>query len=132
LIAGKYDPSIKVPENVELLGCIYNQKSLAEYYSMADVTLLTSRKETYSMICAESLCCGTPVVGFKAGAPEQISIPEFSCFVQFGDVPALLYNTRGMIEKGLDKEKIANIAAEIYSKEKMVSDYIGVYNDTKD
>ena len=84
------------------------------------------------MICAESLCCGTPVVGFKAGAPEQISIPEFSCFVQFGDVPALLYNTRGMIEKGLDKEKIANIAAEIYSKEKMVSDYIGVYNDTKD
>ena len=132
LIAGQYDLNIKVPENVELLGCIYNQKSLAEYYSMADVTLLTSRKETYSMICAESLCCGTPVVGFKAGAPEQISIPEFSCFVQFGDVPALLYNTRGMIEKGLDKEKIANIAAEIYSKEKMVSDYIGVYNDTKD
>ena len=132
LIAGQYDLNIKVPENVELLGCIYNQKSLAEYYSMADVTLLTSRKETYSMICAESLCSGTPVVGFKAGAPEQISIPEFSCFVQFGDVPALLYNTRGMIEKGLDKEKIANIAAEIYSKEKMVSDYIGVYNDTKD
>ena len=38
------------------------------------------------MVTAESLCCGTPVVGFKAGAPEQIAIKEFSEFVEYGDL----------------------------------------------
>jgi len=130
LIAGKYDPSIKVPENVELLGCIYDQRLLAKYYSIADVTLLTSKRETYSMVCAESLCCGTPVIGFKAGAPEQISIPDYSKFVKFGNIRALLANIQGMIEKKSDKDKIAVTAAKIYSKRKMVSDYAEVYNDS--
>lgn len=43
------------------------------------------------MVTAESLCCGTPVVGFKAGAPEQIAIKEFSEFVEYGDLNSL-YN----------------------------------------
>lgn len=74
-----------------MLGKITDQELLAKYYSMADVTLLTSKKETFSMVTAESLCCGTPVVGFKAGAPEQIAIKEFSEFVEYGDLNSL-YN----------------------------------------
>jgi glycosyltransferase involved in cell wall biosynthesis len=37
------------------------------------------------MIVAESLCCGTPVVGFKAGGPESIAIDDYCVFVQFLD-----------------------------------------------
>ena len=40
---------------------------LAEYYSLVDVTVITSFHETFSMVVAESLSCGTPIVGFKAG-----------------------------------------------------------------
>ena len=57
---------------------VEDQSELAAFYSLADVTLLTSEKETFSMVCAESLCCGTPVVGFQAGAPEGISLPAVS------------------------------------------------------
>ena len=46
------------------------------------------------MIVAESLCCGTPVVGFKAGAPEQITIKEYSEFSEFGNIEILKENPK--------------------------------------
>lgn len=104
-----------------------SKEELAEYYSMANVTLLTSEKETFSMICAESLCCGTPIVGFEAGGPETISIKEYSKFTAFGDVEMLyesLLNSIDLKSKNLiDTAK----ALEIYSIEKMAEDYLGAY-----
>jgi glycosyltransferase involved in cell wall biosynthesis len=71
IVAGSYNKSIEYPKNMILLGKVADQELLAKYYSMADVTLLTSKRETFSMVCAESFCCGTPVVGFKAGAQSK-------------------------------------------------------------
>ncbi|MHB1461985.1 MAG: glycosyltransferase [Armatimonadota bacterium] len=122
------DPS-KLPRNVIAISHTDNQVELAEYYSMADITLLTSKKETYSMICAESLSCGTPVVGFKAGAPETISLPEYSMFVEYGDVNALEKATRsfiGMKEPG--NVQISITAAKSYSKESMYKQYRKIYD----
>ena len=88
-VAGDYPKTMNVPSNMIMLGAIEDQTLLARYYSMADITLLTSKKETFSMVCAESLCCGTPIVGFKAGAPEQIELEDCSDFVEYGDIEAL-------------------------------------------
>ena len=128
IVAGNYDESIKIPENMIMLGRVNDQKTLARYYSMADVTVLTSKKETFSMICAESLCCGTPIVGFKAGGPEQISLPEYSSFVEYSDVDALHSAVCEMLERGLSKAEISVPAKEAYSKQSMVNSYINTYN----
>src|SRR5690606_32654348 len=72
-----------LPKNCISIGKIYDQVKLSEFYSLADLTLLTSKKETFSMIVAESLSCGTPVVGYKAGGPESITIEKYSEFVEF-------------------------------------------------
>ena len=61
VVAGPKNGDFEIPENLILLGSVKEQKSLAKLYSMADVTLLTSQRETFSMVIAESLCCGTPV-----------------------------------------------------------------------
>ena len=81
------------------------------------------------MVTAESLCCGTPVVGFKAGAPEQISIPEYSSFVDFGDLDSLREEVKGKISSNILIEKIVLEASKKYSKKKMVVDYVGIYNE---
>lgn len=130
LVAGKFEEKIKVPNNVTLLGKIQNQELLAKYYSMADITLLTSKKETFSMIVAESLCCGTPVVGFKAGAPEQIAIQEYSSFVEYGDINELYNKVKLLLRIGKDKE-IAKKASNKYSSQIMVDNYIKVYKSYK-
>ena len=129
VVAGDHPEGLKVPPNVILLGKVSDQELLAKYYSMADVTLLTSKKETFSMVTAESLCCGTPVVGFKAGAPEQIAIPEYSSFVDFGDLDSLREEVKGQISSNILIEKIVLEASKKYSKKKMVVDYVGIYNE---
>ena len=129
LVAGKTDISGKLPPNIVLLGNITDRKKLAQYYSSADVTLLTSRKETFSMICAESLCCGTPVVGFKAGAPEQIALPEYSRFVEYGDTDALCSVLEQWLEKETDPEKVEKQACRYYSDKTMVNSYFNLYQE---
>jgi len=70
-------------------GTVYSPEVLATYYSMADIFLLCSKRETYSMTCAEALCCGTGVVGFKCGAPETVFDESLGKFVEYGDLEAL-------------------------------------------
>lgn len=128
IIAGNYDSGINAPENVTFLGPVSNQKLLARYYSLADLTVIASKKETFSMICAESLCCGTPVVGFLAGGPETISIPEYSSFVEYGNVDELKNEADKFIASSFDSEKISKSAREKYSKEKMGEGYMNIYS----
>ncbi|MDE6758669.1 MAG: glycosyltransferase [Clostridia bacterium] len=130
IVAGEFDKSISsLPKNVLMLGPVYDKATLAQYYSLADVTLLTSRRETFSMVCAESLCCGTPIVGFKAGAPEQISISQFSEFVDFGDVYSLNESVKKFLNKEFDRKEIAEMGQQMYSKERMTKEYLAIYQD---
>lgn len=117
-----------LPSNVLFWGRTRSQQELAELYSCADVTLLTSKRETYSMVTAESLCCGTPVVGFKAGGPETIAIPEYSHFVEYGNIDALVEALQEMLRQKKDKRTVSQMAECRYSKEQMTDAYLKVYN----
>lgn len=128
LIAGKYRLSEPVPENVILLDKIEDQQMLARYYSIADATLLTSKKETFSMVCAESLCCGTPVFGFEAGGPEMISLKGYSRFAKNGDIDALEALLKAYLSGGkFESDAIAREAMQTYSKETMLQNYLALY-----
>ncbi len=127
IVAGPYPENIQVADNVILLGKVSDQAVLAQYYSLADVTLLASKKETFSMVTAESLACGTPVVGFEAGGPEQITIPEYSEFVSYGDLDALRCAAEKQLSGKYDETMISQLAAQKYSREKMTKDYYAVY-----
>ena len=129
IVAGPYPEDIQVAENVILLGKVSDQAELAKYYSLADVTLLASKKETFSMVTAESLACGTPVVGFQAGGPEQIAISEYSSFVNYGDMDALVKTVEMFLGREFDGITISNAAREKYSKEKMTESYLKIYEE---
>ena len=120
-----------LPRNVVHIGSVKEKEVLAKMYSAADLCIITSQKETFSMVCAESLCCGTPVVGFKAGAPEVISIPEYSEFADFGDVQTLGEITEKWVDFKKDNEGISEVissrAIGLYSKEIMTDKYISIY-----
>jgi glycosyltransferase involved in cell wall biosynthesis len=96
---------------------------------MADVTLLTSKKETFSMPVAESLCCGTPLVGFYAGGPESIAIEEYCEFVDYGNVDLLCEKLTQAMNKTFDKKKIAERAKAKYSAQTMAEEYTKVYKE---
>lgn len=130
LVAGKHEIISNLPTNIIFLGNIENQNLLAEYYSIADITLLTSKKETFSMVVAESLCCGTPVIGFEAGAPEMITIKEFSRFIPYGEIDSLFNELRESLDNTIaDKNTISYFAHEKYGNDKMMKNYQAVYDE---
>lgn len=128
LVAGAYKPGIKVPDNLVLLGSVHDQTELARLYSAADVTVIASKRETFSMICAESLCCGTPIAGFKAGGPESIAIKEYSKFVEFGDVDSLERELKKFFP-GYDANIISSDSISKYSKNTMAEKMISIYRN---
>lgn len=56
--------------SIEFLGRQENEWIL-EHLSDYDILIVNSNTETYSMITAEALLCGLPVVASKCGGPEQ-------------------------------------------------------------
>lgn len=121
-----------VPRNVRIVPRVYDQELLAQYYCMADVLLLTSEKETFSMVSAESLACGTPVIGFDSGAPREVAPPGFGAFVPYGDMDALVSLLRRVRDSDLQLQSSAEcvrLASERYSKDTMVEAYASLYQN---
>lgn len=118
--------------NIKVLGQFDDREELATLYSAADLCVVTSPRETFGMVVAESLCCGTPVVGFKSGGSESIAILETSDFVEFGDTDMLEKIVR---EKWLDFKKqygsykIADAAQKLYDSKIMSEKYLYEYNN---
>ena len=86
------------------------------------------------MVCAESLCCGTPVVGFEAGAPETISLPKYSAFCRYGDVDSLESLLKKAIQNEAyqNKEDISRQAVSVYGKQNMCERYVRIYKGLTD
>ena len=125
-LIGADNNEVKQVDNVKILGAIYDKDTLAKYYSLADVFVICSKKETFSMTCAESIMCGTPVVGFKCGAPEKVFPKQFATFVDYGDVVSL---TKEII-RSLDwKENNTMSVQSEYSIKKMCVNYNNLYKE---
>lgn len=127
IIVGKNSDSMPLPDNAVALPATNNQLELSRLYSMSDLTILTSKRETFSMVCAESLACGTPVLGFKAGAPEEIAIPEYSEFVEYGNIDSLNARLREMLSRNYDKINISKEARARYCRDIMAQKYYEEY-----
>lgn len=128
IIVGFDDRKENLPTTIITVPHTQSQHELVQYYSLANVTLLTSKMETFSMVCVESLSCGTAVVGFKAGAPEQIAVPAYSEFVQNGDVDQLEKVIRKWLNTTIQPEQILKEVNGRYSTKHMVEKYLNIYN----
>lgn len=128
VVVGFNDDPSKLPANVIPISFISNPNELASLYTMAQTTLLLSKRETYSMVCAESLCCGTFVIGFKAGAPELIALKSFSSFFNYGDVTSVYKELCRLVESDYNRNDIENAANIKYSRNNMILSYKNLYD----
>lgn len=130
LVGAKKNEAIR-RSNLIVLPNISGVNLLAELYSAADIFLLCSKKETFSLTCAESLCCGTRVIGYKCGAPETI----FNSFAQFVD-QGNLDELEKQIQKTLNtpwtmemRQKCAEESKRCYGIGNMVNSYFRLYEE---
>ena len=130
VVVGKNNVTEELPDNLKLVGVVKDQSKLAEYYNMADLCVVTSKRETFGMTVAESLCCGTPIVGFKSGGSESIAIKEYTEFFDFADVKSLktaITNKWLNYKTEKNRNEIESKAKEVYDSKIMAEKYCNIY-----
>lgn len=115
-----------MPSNVIILPQTTDQSLLAQYYSMADVFVICSKRENFPTTCVEAQCCGTPVVGFDTGGTKETSLISESDFVPYGDLEGL----KEKIKEKLNSKYpgLANQAQNEYSSATMARRYMEEYD----
>lgn len=96
---------IKLKDDVERLGLQNNvtfrdtTDNLTPYYYEADVVIIFSESESFSMICLESLIHGTPVIATRCGGPEEI----------------ISHRINGWLVKNRDLDEMSEALVTLYS-----------------
>ncbi|HPK53820.1 MAG TPA: glycosyltransferase, partial [Smithellaceae bacterium] len=127
ILIGVKEINEKYDDNVLALPRTENQHELAAYYSMADVFVICSQKETFGLTCVESLSCGTPVCGFNAGGNMEIVPDSMGKLVEYGDMDALENSVRHFLKKENISRECSEYGQVAFSKEKMFENYFKLY-----
>lgn len=99
---------------IEFLNFVKNMPSL---YSKADVTLVFSESESFSMVTLESMIYGTPVIATKCGGPEELVNHNFNgILVNKGDLKEMREQMRNLYENINVLKELSNNAALIAKK----------------
>lgn len=123
------------PKNIIPICRTDNQIQLAEYYSLADVFLICSKRENFPTTCLEALACGTPVIGFDEGGTAETAPDPYGRFVPYGDLDALKRCIDGFYRGEIDfksPQECRDFAVQKYSKESMYSNYLKLFKESGD
>jgi glycosyltransferase involved in cell wall biosynthesis len=77
-----------VQARVTAVGLV-DRSSVAALLNEHHVLAVPSYQETFGLVCAEALACGTPVVASRCGGPEEIVTPDLGRIVEPRDSVAL-------------------------------------------
>jgi glycosyltransferase involved in cell wall biosynthesis len=83
--------------------------------------------EPYGLVAAESLACGTPVLGFDRGGLREFVTPRCGVLVPGGDVEAAARHVEDVV--AFDRGACREQAVRRCSVEHMIDAYLSVYAD---
>jgi len=117
-------------DKVELFGKM-SQNEISEQLNNSDLYIFSSNYETFSMICAESLCCGCPIIGPEIPAIKEYTNKSNSILIKNNNeenwLKALNYFIK---DKNLfDRAEISKEAKKKFSNENIKNNYLNFIKD---
>lgn len=112
-------------KNIIPVGLIRDQELLAQYYSMADVFVICSKRENYPTTCVEARACGLPIVGFDVGGVAETAEESRGFFVRYGDLEGIQKGIEYFLNKKLEEESAGSKA--VYARETMYQKHLEIY-----
>ena len=116
---------------INYTGIVYDEKKMSDLYNEADVFLLPSREDNLPNSMVESLCCGTPVVGFAVGGLKETITDGKNGYLSkelTAEGLAATLLTCVLNIDTFDNEKIAVEAQQMFSCETQVTAFKELYN----
>jgi glycosyltransferase involved in cell wall biosynthesis len=74
--------------------------------------VVPSRRETFSLVTAEALACGTPVVATRCGGPEEILTPETGELADVNDAASLAIAIQTALGRSFDSAALRRYAVD--------------------
>ncbi len=95
------------------------KKQVAEFLAMADLFVLPSLFETFSVVTIEALASGVPVIATRCGGPEDLVADNDGMLTPPNDAPAMTSALELMLDRldAFDREAIAAAAAKRFGYE---------------
>jgi L-malate glycosyltransferase len=128
-VVSKLVCSLGLRDKVRFLG---KQENLEELYSISDLMLLLSEKESFGLVALEGMSCGVPCIGTNVdGIPEVITNGESGFICELGDIETIAEKaieilTNGELHRRFSENAIM-IARNKFSAEHIVSQYENIY-----
>jgi len=120
---------LQLNESVIFLG---KQDNLVELYSISDILLLLSEKESFGLVALEAMACGTPVIGTNIGGiPEVIEHGKTGYVCELGNIEQIAKSAIKLLQDQQLYEKFSNesinSAINRFSSEQIVRYYEDIY-----
>lgn len=108
------------------------QENLSELYSIADLMLLLSEKESFGLVLLEAMACGVPCIGTNVGGiPEVITHGENGFIVELGDWKKVAEHGVEVLQNPSLHKKIVDRSLEVirdrFSSKSIVEQYEEMY-----
>jgi glycosyltransferase involved in cell wall biosynthesis len=121
----KYIKKNNFEDRVSFLGKM-DKSQISQEYVNSDAYLYSSKYETFSVVCAEALCCGTPLIGPKISAILEYTKPEDITIVNENNADSWVSAINSFIEKkdNYNKKEISKYYSQYFSNEKIQQKYL--------
>ncbi|KZE97465.1 N-acetyl-alpha-D-glucosaminyl L-malate synthase BshA [Geobacillus stearothermophilus] len=111
--------------DVRFLG---KQDKLEELYSISDVMMLLSEKESFGLVLLEAMACGVPCIGTAIGGiPEVIEDGKSGFLCPLGDVEEAARRTLMLLTDRRLHQEMARQAVQTVEQKFRSSDIVGQY-----
>lgn len=128
---------VELPKNANIhnLGFIHDERLLSLVFSAADVFLTPAIEEAFGQTTIESLCCGTPVIGFDTGIIPEVIVNSKNGFICPNKTPDDLTIAIDTILKNLpsmDSSEISNSIRTAFKEKNQAKKYIELYKKVRE
>ena len=98
---------------------------IANEYNSSDAYLLSSKYETFSVVCAEALCCGTPLLGQKIDAVLEYTRSKDMLIVAKDNADEWEKTLKFFLKRRnrFNRDEIAEYYQKYFSKERIAEKY---------
>ncbi len=131
-VACRMSKDLGLQDDVLILG---KQENIAELFSISDVKLLLSEKESFGLVLLEAMACGVPVIGTNIGGiPEVIDEGVTGYICEIGNIDQIASKTLKILQNDelrtrMSRNAVKHVHQNFHSK-MILNDYLEVYAKT--
>jgi glycosyltransferase involved in cell wall biosynthesis len=102
---------------------------ISNFYNSVNCILVPSHFETFSVVAAEALASGVPVIAARCGGPEEFVSEDCGIVLKSNQPEGIAIGIKEMMQSypSFDPEKISNYAKNLFSQASIIKKFGDVY-----